>query len=60
MPNKEQIVFKRVIKKRRKRALRKLHPKPKFKWVAEPKILIAPKRSWWTKFWNWIFGNKFK
>ena len=44
MPNKEQKKFKEVIKKRKKRAMRKLHPKPKFKWttieVPKPQALI--------------------
>lgn len=39
MPNKEQKKFKDVIKKRKKRALRKAHPKPKVKfgWIEIPK-----------------------
>ena len=52
--NTEQKKFKDVIKKRRTRALRKLHPREKYKWtkieVPQPEALMRLEyKSWFTR-----------
>ena len=56
MPNKEQKQFKKAIKHRRTRALRKKHPRVKGVWVEVPKpqIMIDAEKSWWQKIIQWL------
>lgn len=49
MTNKEQKKFKEVIKKRRTRALRKLHPRPKFKWTKIEEFIRLENKNWFNR-----------
>lgn len=51
----EQVIFKRVIKKRQKRSGKK--PAPKFKWTVAPKPLVAEKPSFFSKI-KRLIGKK--